>query len=176
MGYFSDRRVERAKAFNEYMHDIAEAGGRSMEERQHEFDERLRKRELERHRERLIAQEVMGRSLAPASKENYEQWLSAWLAAGRVATHRYNYPFEQSNHSNAFKLHGKGWYLAVKDFETVPLYGSSSVSIIVPQGVEHVSGDLGHTNLYMFKSPNPEQEGPFATRFVPVYSDLSIRL
>lgn len=139
------------------------------------FAQEIAESEQQSAANRATAREVTQGSLRPARRQDYEAWLRSWVEAGNQPTHPYNYPFEQGNSSNAFEPHGKRWHVAEQDFSTVPLHGADSVCIIVPEGVQHVEGELGHTSLYFYKNPDPEQQGPHASGWVPSYNDLDVR-
>ena len=103
--------------------------------------------------------------LRPAQPWEYGAWLEAVMASGGQPTHFYDYPM-------------RGMYVALCDFPATPLYGSASLSIIVPKGIE-VTGELGHIDLFImrrrgvlfrgFHDPAPKQP-----TFAPVWSDTLI--
>lgn len=93
-----------------------------------------------------------------ATLDEYAAWLRAWLAAGNQPTHYYDRPFGRER-----------WLTAERDFTTGGECGARSVHIIVPAGVEHVSGGLGHNNLYYMDGPR--QVG----RNVPIFNDPVLR-
>lgn len=97
--------------------------------------------------------------IVPATKEDYEIWLSGYIGNGKEPTHYYDYPMTRVLDS---------FFLAIDHFEIGPLYGSSSINILVPESVEFLGGKLGHTNLYMFK--DYKNKGIW----VPVYEDTII--
>ncbi|MFD6334895.1 hypothetical protein ACFWGI_35705 [Streptomyces niveus] len=72
----------------------------------------------------------------------YVDWLKSWIAAGNEPTHYYDYPFARWT-----------WLTAVRDFETGGECGAQSVNIIVPPGIRHRNGDLGHNKLYLLDGP-----------------------
>lgn len=94
--------------------------------------------------------------LRTASKLDYVEWLDSYKEITNMQpTHEYDYKFPTES-----------FYVAIKDFTIEPLYGSASLNIIVPEHVM-VTGELGHTNLYLH-GHRPEAVG----FFVPHYNDL----
>lgn len=89
-----------------------------------------------------------------ATIDDYVGWLTRWLTAGNRPTHYYDYPFN-----------GRSWLVALRNFETGGECGAAAAEIIVPQGLRHAGGELGHNNLYLHEGP--ELRGGW----VPVYSD-----
>jgi hypothetical protein len=72
-----------------------------------------------------------------ASLHDYTNWLIGFWAKGGKNTHIYDYLIPISD-----------WYVAKKDFMVLPLYGSNSIEIIVPEGINFLGGELGHNNLF----------------------------
>lgn len=104
-------------------------------------------------------QEVLRRGFSskafrPALREDYQQWLAGYLERGGEITHVYDYPW-----------HRWRWYVAFESAEIFPLYGSSSINIIVPQGIE-LTGDPGHSTIFWM-------DGFRASSIVPIFSDIS---
>jgi hypothetical protein len=93
-------------------------------------------------------------SLRPAHKRDYERWLEGHLSAGGKITHAYDYKMPES------------FRVAMEDMTLRPLYGARSLNIIVPEGIE-VTGELGHTNLYLMK------DFSLLGSCVDVYSDIA---
>lgn len=93
-------------------------------------------------------------ALRPATLDEYLTWLRAWLDAGHQPTHAYDYPWSRWT-----------WLTATRDFRLGDECGVDAVNILVPPGVQHVGGGLGHNQLYF--ADGPEQRG----RVVPVFSD-----
>lgn len=93
-------------------------------------------------------------ALRRANLDEYLTWLRAWLDAGHEPTHAYDYPWSRQT-----------WLTATSDFTLGGECGANAVNIIVPAGVQHVRGDLGHNNLYFVDGP--EQRG----KFVPVFDN-----
>lgn len=89
-----------------------------------------------------------------ASRNDYIEWLHGFLNAGNKPSHFYDYPFDQ----------WENFYIALESFRITPLYGSASINIIVPKGIQ-ITGDPGHTNLYICDGYRTSME------FVPVFSD-----
>lgn len=95
-------------------------------------------------------------ALRYASLGEYIDFLRVYFASGGSASHYYDYPFAQHK-----------FLIATRDFRTGGECGSLSQQIIVPAGIRHIGGDLGHNTLYLF-------DGPVVVGgFVPVYSDAA---
>jgi hypothetical protein len=75
-----------------------------------------------------------------ATLDEYVSWLRLWLQWENEPTHYYDYPFERWNNN---------WLYAQKNFTTGGECGALSAHIIVPNGVRHIGGDLGHNDLYL---------------------------
>jgi len=91
----------------------------------------------------------------------YAKWLKKHLEDGGDISHVYNYNMPDI-------------YTAKKGCSTVPLYGASSISIIVPSGVEvDTSAGLGHINIYYMDDVIEDRDRAW---FVPLYSDIKARL
>lgn len=86
----------------------------------------------------------------------YIEWLRQWIEAGNSPTHAYDYPFTRWT-----------WLTAQRDFTTGGECGSLAVNILVPPGVRHVGGALGHNLLYLTDGDGVSLKG----RSVPVFSD-----
>lgn len=93
-------------------------------------------------------------ALSPATLDEYLIWLRAWIDAGHAPTHAYDYPWER-----------QAWYTATRDFHLGSECGADAVNIVVPSGIQHVGGGLGHNQLYVMDGP--AQHGGV----VPVFSD-----
>lgn len=93
-------------------------------------------------------------ALRPATLDEYLTWLRAWLDAGHQPTHAYDYPWSR-----------QAWLTASRDFTLGGECGANAVHIIVPAGIRHAGGGLGHNQLYFIDGP--EQRG----HTVPVFSD-----
>ena len=87
----------------------------------------------------------------------YIEWLKAYLYAGHKPTHYYGYPWEHN-----------GFLVATSDFVLGGECGACARSIIVPQGVRCLGGDLGHNHLYYVDGPRYVGFG-----VVPVYTDTA---
>ncbi len=72
----------------------------------------------------------------------YAAWLAAWLEGEGQPTHYYDYPFARQT-----------WLTAQRDFTTGGECGSQSANVIIPEGVRHTGGDLGHNTLYWMDGP-----------------------
>lgn len=86
--------------------------------------------------------------------DEYVEWLKAWLAAGHRPTHYFPYPFTTWT-----------WLTAQQDFTTGGECGALAVHIIVPPGIRHTGGDLGHNCLYFLDGPRVKGHT------MPVFSD-----
>lgn len=93
-------------------------------------------------------------ALRPATLDEYLTWLRAWLDAGNQPTHAYNYPWSRQT-----------WLTASRDFTLGGECGANAVHIVVPAGIRHAGGGLGHNQLYF--ADGPEQRGGV----VPVFAD-----
>lgn len=69
--------------------------------------------------------------------DRYLAWLRAYLAAGGKITHFFDYPYPEGR-----------LLLATRDFTTGGECGACSRDILVPAGIRHLGGGLGHCNLY----------------------------
>lgn len=129
------------------------------EKRKEREDERGRRIQQINEREVRFKEEVRPR-IAKATAANYNAWLTGYMQKGGEPTHRYDRPL-------------RNFYVAVADLDLMPLYGSGSVSIIVPAGVTvnlENGRDAGHCNLYFMEDfSSLGFHGGKAT--VPVYSD-----
>ena len=96
-------------------------------------------------------------SCRQADPEEYRRWLAGYLDNGGEITHKYDYDLPDD------------CYYAYRDLVVPKLYGSTSVSIIIPFGVNVEYGDLGHNNLYFMDGFR--QVGDF----VPVYTNTNIK-
>jgi hypothetical protein len=114
--------------------------------------------------ERLFKTETM-KHLTQAEVTDYVNWLRGYMEAGGTPTHFYD-----------SDMSTEGWFKAESDLEMPPMYGASSVSVIVPKGVEverikqnsnAAFHDVGHNNLY-FEDGFVSESG-----FVPVYRDTT---
>lgn len=72
-----------------------------------------------------------------ATLDEYVAWLRPWLAAGNQPTHYYDRPFGRQK-----------WLTAERDFTTGGECGALSTEIIVPAGIKHLGGGIGHNQLY----------------------------
>lgn len=91
-------------------------------------------------------------AFVPASLGQYVAWLERYLQGGGRITHVYGYPFARSR-----------MLLAVRDFTTAGECGALARNIIVPRGVTHLGGALGHCTLFT--------EDGAQGHSVPAYSD-----
>jgi hypothetical protein len=138
-----------------------------IKERVEEFKARERQRDYEWRKQMCEQEEESARRrrefetyilpmLFQASKSDYERWLKGFLAKSNTPTHNYDYNFP-----------ARSFYVAAANFEIIPLYGSQSINVIVPQGVQvDTSRGLGHNNLYFMK------DFTASNGWIPIYSDL----
>lgn len=120
-----------------------------------DFKER-RVQQKRQHERLMIAKYAMLQSFRTANKRDYELWLAGYLEAGGKITHVYDYPWGR-----------RDWYAPVADnVELIPLYGATSIQIIVPAGMT-VSGDGGHSLIFWM-------DGFRAPRVVPLFSDIKL--
>lgn len=92
-------------------------------------------------------------TLQPAPLSIYIDWLRTHLSEGCQPTHGYDYPYPAD------------WFLlATAPFTTGDERGVHARNILVASGIQHVGGDLGHNQLFLF------DEGPLPT-VIPIYSN-----
>lgn len=72
----------------------------------------------------------------PIDPESYDAWLTGHLKRGGKVAHFYDYVMPRDQ-----------WYLATLSFEIQPLYGATSINLVVPKGIK-IDGSTGHNNLY----------------------------
>jgi len=117
------------------------------------------------------AEAAIGRlrpNLSAASKSDYMVWLRGFIKAGGAPTHAYDYPWERNNFGH------RTWFTVVRDCTIPPLYGSSSLSLIVMPGVQINGGatakelmGIGHNSVYWM-------DGFTHNSIVPIYSDTTL--
>jgi hypothetical protein len=90
----------------------------------------------------------------PLPLDRYVAWLRGYLQSGGRITHVYDYPYARGR-----------FLLATRDFTTGGECGSAARQILVPAGVRHLGGDLGHCSMYF------EDGHTLSGRFVPAYSE-----
>lgn len=95
----------------------------------------------------------MTAKFTPATAADYAVWLALHLKQGGRITHFYDYPMNRA-----------GMLTALQPFSLAGECGAEAHSILVPEGVAFLGGDLGHCNLLM-------SGGSLKGHFVPVYSD-----
>ncbi|QQG45909.1 MAG: hypothetical protein HYY55_02925 [Candidatus Niyogibacteria bacterium] len=88
--------------------------------------------------------------------ESYKTWLRGFLERGGRLTNSYNYPMPSV------------FFVAKEDFVMIPLYGSSSINVIVPANIHFLGGSLGHSGLFL----TDKFEVVGGTGRVPIYSDI----
>lgn len=96
--------------------------------------------------------------LQPATINDYKNWLRGFLENGGKPTHSYDCSIEDQINN---------MFVAKEDFEIMPFFGDSSVSIIVPKGIKY-SGEVGHNVLYF--EENYQVKG--GDMEVPIYKDI----
>ena len=90
----------------------------------------------------------------PAPLSIYIDWLHQRLSAEVGPTHWYDYSYPQ-----------RDFLLATADFTTGGECGVYARSILVPPGIRHLGGALGHNDLYYF-----DEDAPMPS-IIPVYSN-----
>lgn len=128
------------------------------EESKRERLERMADREREHKLEQAASSNVMMPHLFHANAKEYAKWLKGHLNDGGNITHVYDYNLG-------------GIFVARSNFTVVPLYGASSISIVVPVGITvSAPHGYGHMNIYYIDG--------FATNanFVPLYNDVKNKL
>jgi hypothetical protein len=115
--------------------------------------------EIERRHKEMDAQtktakERLTSYCIPVDVREYSKWLKEYLAIGGEITCVYDYPMDRI-------------YMATADFELLPLYGASSVSLILPRGIK-IIGEHGHIEVFDFNTMTP-----WSGR-VPLYSNVKI--
>lgn len=119
---------------------------------------RWRKREAEQNKEIEKMEKNRSKmllSLIPATVHDYTVWLNGCLLNGGKISHVYNYNFPD-----------KTFYIVVDSMKIYPLYGASSMSIIVPEDIKITFADLGHNNIYYIKDFKNE------SGWIPLYSNI----
>jgi hypothetical protein len=97
----------------------------------------------------------VGRSVTRgATVEEYADWLRGFMVAGGEPTHFYDYPFDRWD-----------FEYAMHHFATCGERGARSRHIIVPVGVQHLGGDLGHNTIFFADGYRP------VGSVVPVFTD-----
>lgn len=111
---------------------------RREDERRMEYDTRMTEYRQRHDAEKEWMAEYFHPYVLPANPNEYASWLRGYMEQGRVPTHTYNY-----------RMPGD-FYIARRDLRLIPLYGASSVHVIVPEGVTvtKVEGDIGHSTIY----------------------------
>lgn len=121
--------------------------------REHEQAHKRWEREY-RERQRLFNVQVRPH-LRRAKPKDYRAWLEGWVEAGGEISHYYDYSLPSD------------FYVATSDLKLPPLYGASSISVIVPPGITITFEEgLGHSNLYFMDGFDHEGY------CVPAYSNL----
>ena len=97
---------------------------------------------------------IFDKEVRLATASQYNEWIAGFIANGGQPTHCYDYPMSNQR-----------FYVAMKDFKLLALFGSRAINVIVPKGIEVKSDDLGHSHLYFMDG--------FTCRggFVPIFED-----
>lgn len=155
------RTIPELEGADEILDDNLESilSAHRSEEKRRNYESKLMmaKHDAESNKRLLQCGLLLQGKIHPATTEDYKRWLRGFLAKGGKISHVYDYPMSQTISE---------WFVAFKDFEISPLYGASSVYIIVQSGVRFLGGNLGHSGLY-FMDEYTQNGG-----FVPIYSDL----
>jgi len=92
---------------------------------------------------------------------DYKRWLKGFLDEGGNPTHYYDYPMDRQH-----------WYAATKNIVIFPLFGSSAISVIIPEGIQvDISQGRGHNEIYLMDRYTKPGE---SVGFVPVFCDTII--
>ena len=151
------------------MHDaIAELRDRT---RQKDMDWDERHRELERESSvlRIRKSSDLLPCLRKARPRDYKEWLEGFLAKGGKPTHWYDYPITNRGVYLSGGQAPATWFVAKKDFATLPLCGSMAIHVIVPTGIQvDKTAGLGHCNLYYMDGFG------YDGHWVPVFTDTVV--
>jgi hypothetical protein len=101
-----------------------------------------------------IRAEIM-QHVRPATRQDYHDWLKAYLLDGGKPTDVYDYPFARWG----------DFYVATNNFTLPPLYGALGIHLIVPKGIIVACPNLGHNNIYRYMPMSAEGY------MVPIFSD-----
>jgi len=129
---------------------IREFHKKTVERENKEWEARIKKNDDE-YLESKKSSLVWKSTLLDASKDDYVKWLNDLSV---VPTHHYGYD-----------MHTEYWFIATENFTITPLYGSSSINIIVPIGID-VEGESGHNGLYFFDKEKKSSD------WIPFYNNL----
>lgn len=137
------------------VHDEVTAARRRARQEHARFEqERAAYEEEHRHRQAAFNTQVRP-NIRRANPQDYERWLTGYLEAGGTISHAYDYPMTGD------------FCVALRDLTLPALYGSSSISIIVPEGITISAPEgLGHCKLYHLGSPCWVEGG-----WVPIYTN-----
>lgn len=120
------------------------------------IDELERERiEKERRLDRIVSRQKLESYCIKCGSDRYLEWLISYVENGGTPTHFYKYPSSQWK-----------WYLAKKNIKPVALYGSNSMNIVVPIGVDIEDGNYGHSDIYTMDGPR------VIGGVVPVFADF----
>ena len=104
------------------------------------------------HADRKSKSKTWIATLRKAAPRDYSLWLDGFLAHGGNVTNTYTYDMPPD------------FFVATKNIKITDLYGSSSIGVIVPEGIEVSYDDKGHNNIYYMNNS-------FAPDWVPLYTD-----
>ncbi|MDO8508021.1 MAG: hypothetical protein Q7S53_05665 [bacterium] len=102
-------------------------------------------------------QKIVADRLVHASIGEYRDWLEGFRKNGGEVTHHYTYPFSRQQ---------RDFFVAKADFPATPRYGADSINIIVPEGVNFLGGNIGHSTLYFMDGYR------MIGHFAPSFSDI----
>lgn len=85
----------------------------------------------------MFLSRIMNRKMRRAYLSEYIEWLDGYMRNGGMPNNYYGYPFPY-----------KEFVTATRDFHLGCERGALAFSIIIPAGIHHTSGDIGHNNLY----------------------------
>lgn len=114
-----------------------------------------------KHKKDLTNLEIMVSHFRQAKPIDYAKWLKKYIENGGKVTNFYSY-----------NMHVDRFYVAKSDFKMFPLYGATSMDVIVPVGINVTSAsDTGHNNIY-FQDIDKKPIGFHGSVTVPCYSDV----
>lgn len=121
------------------------------------LEEEMKQWEAKHEEEQRYFYQNIRPKLRRATARDYRKWLEGWAEKEGETTHHYDYNLRDS------------WYVAKADMHLPRYYGSSSVQIIVPEGITVTFTDgLGHNNLYFME--DFDQAGGW----VPTYRNVTL--
>lgn len=118
-------------------------------------DKEQREREERWRKEKEHFNHAIRPKLRKATARDYRRWLEGWVAKEGKTTHYYDRPLDSD------------FYVVTSNMDLPPYYGASSISLIVPEGIEVTfSEGLGHNNIYFMDSFD------HAGSWVPLFDDI----